>query len=165
MTPYEITSLKADYLTEDGDTVTLSRIKLTRDCEWGDAGTYGGWIEKRENLQEDGWITDEAMVYDQGVVKGMACLSGRAKVYGYGIVRDDARVFENVKVYEFGVVEGSVILSGNVQVKGFGVLNRAEQLSGNEIVQFNYTNEQTVIEIPPFEKPNELIDFQNLKFI
>ena len=80
--------------------VVLHRIRALID--FGDvcAGELGGYIQKKENLSQDGnaWISGNARVY------GNACVYSNAQVYG------DARVFGNACVY------GNAWVSGNARV-------------------------------------------------
>ena len=42
---------------------TLFRVKLTIDCKWGKAGDLGGWVQKKENIQDSAWVSGKAWVY------------------------------------------------------------------------------------------------------
>jgi len=55
----------------------------------------GGWIEKEENLSQEGdcWVYGNARVY------GNAEISDNARVYGNAWVSGDARVSGNARVY------------------------------------------------------------------
>ena len=55
---------------------TLFRIECTQDFKEIKAGTFGGFIEKEENLDGDAWVSDDAQVY------GNARVSDDAQVYG-----------------------------------------------------------------------------------
>ena len=59
-------------------TITLHRIKAMVAFAGVDAGETGGWVEKEENLAQDGdaWVSGNARVY------GGAWVSGDAWVYG-----------------------------------------------------------------------------------
>lgn len=61
-----------DSITVDGH--ILHRIQADRDIPFHGVkvGDVGGWIEKRENLQGEAWVDDDAMVYDDAVVTGNA---------------------------------------------------------------------------------------------
>ena len=88
--------------TMNFDGCVLHRIKRLSD------GKLGGWIEKEENLSQEGncWVDDEAMVY------------GEARVYGNAQVYDKAGVHDNVKVYDNAKVYGDVYISDNAKIYG-----------------------------------------------
>ena len=68
---------------------TLHRIRAL--VAFGDVevGDLGGWIEKEENLAQEG----EAWVYGEAQVCGKAQVFGEAQVYGEARVCDKAQVF------------------------------------------------------------------------
>ncbi len=81
-------------LTEEtktlADNTVLHRIRALRDIpRYGvKAGYLGGWIEKENNLSQDGDACDnacvcgDALVSDNARVSRNACVSGNARVYG-----------------------------------------------------------------------------------
>ena len=88
---YELT----DETIEHAD-ITLHRIRALVDMPIHDvkAGDLGGFIEKVENLQENAWVSGNAMVYGNAWVFGNALVCGNAWVSGYAEVSGDARVSE-----------------------------------------------------------------------
>lgn len=68
--------------------ITLRRIVALRDFGDVKAGDKGGWIEKEENLSQDGnaWVCGDAWVF------GNAQVCGKARVYGKAWVCGDAQV-------------------------------------------------------------------------
>ena len=84
MKKFELTS---EFITNIFGT-KLFRIKAL--IEFGNvkAGELGGFVEKEENLSQDG----NAWVYDNARVYGDACVCGDARVYGDACVCGDARV-------------------------------------------------------------------------
>src|SRR5690606_31319726 len=69
-------------------------------------GELGGYIEKEENLSQDG----DAWVYENARVFGNARISGNARVY------ENAWVYENARVYDDAKVCGNAKVSGNAKV-------------------------------------------------
>lgn len=75
-------------------------------------GDKGGWIEKEENLSQNGnawvydnacvfgnaWVSDDAWVYGNARVFGNARVSGNAWVSGDACVYDDTHVYGNAWV-------------------------------------------------------------------
>ena len=110
---------------------TLKRIKAKKDFENVACGDIGGWIEREENLDQNGtaWIYDnarvfgEARVYDNAKVSGNAEVYDNAKVYGEARVFGDACVYENAKVsgnaevYDNAYVFDNAWVCGNAKVK------------------------------------------------
>lgn len=74
--------------------ITLRRIVALRDFGDVKAGDKGGWIEKEENLSQDGnaWVCGDAQVC------GDARVCGNARVYGDAWVCGDARVYGDARV-------------------------------------------------------------------
>ena len=81
MKKFELTS---EFITNIFGT-KLFRIKAL--IEFGNvkAGELGGFVEKEENLSQDG----NAWVYDNARVYGDACVCGDARVYGDARVHGD----------------------------------------------------------------------------
>lgn len=76
--------------TKQFGVITLKRIKLSKDCKWGESGKLGGWIEKESNLSESSWVYGDAQVYGNARVFGDAWVCGNAQVYGNARVCGDA---------------------------------------------------------------------------
>ena len=77
-------------------------------------GELGGYVEKEENLSNDGnaWVAGDARVY------GNAWVAGDARVYGNAWVYGDARVFGNARVYGDAEVFGNARVYGDAGVFG-----------------------------------------------
>ena len=105
MRKYELT--EETKTLEDG--TVLHRIRALIDIpRYGvRAGYIGGWIEKYDNLSQDGdaWVYGDAKVYgdarvfDTAWVFGNAEVGDTAKVYGNALVGDTAKVYGNAEVY------------------------------------------------------------------
>ena len=98
--------------------ILLHRIECV--CGFGNvkAGDKGGWIEKEENLSQNGdaWVYGDARVYRNARVYGNALVYGNAWVYG------DARVYDNAWVYGDARVYDSAQVCGGAQVYGDAVI-------------------------------------------
>ena len=94
------------------DGTILHRIKALVEFNLGyfivKAGDLGGWIEKEENLSQDGnaWVYCNAMVYGNARVYCNAIVYGNAWVYGNAMVGGDAEVYGNAWVYGNAMVHG-----------------------------------------------------------
>lgn len=82
---------------------TLYQIRALRDIkEIGiKADDLGGWIEKVENLSQDGnaWVSDDACVFDDACVSGEARVSGNARVFGEARVH---KQYDHITVTNLG---------------------------------------------------------------
>ena len=111
----------------------LFRIKAL--VEFGDvkAGELGGYVEKEENVSQDGnaWVSGDARVY------GNAWVHGNAKVYDDAWVSDNAKVFDNAEVYGNARVSGDARVSGNAWVSGDARVYGDAWVSGNARVSGN----------------------------
>ena len=110
----------------------LCQIKCTKTFKYAKEGELGGYIEKEENLSQEGdaWVSDNAQVSGNALVSGDALVYGNAWVYDdarvFGNawvsddarVYDDARVFGNAWVYDDARVFGNALVFGNARVSG-----------------------------------------------
>jgi alkylated DNA nucleotide flippase Atl1 len=119
---YEVTSETKLWLGK-----TLYRVRALISFGSVNAGDTGGWIEKKDNLRQDGnaWVSGNARVYGNAQVSGDAWVSGNAQVSG------DAWVSGNAQVSGDARVSGDAWVSGNarsIQADLWMVLtqNRAE---------------------------------------
>lgn len=82
------------------------------------AGDLGGYIEKPENLSQEGdcWVYDNARVYSNARVYGNALVYDDAEVYGDVWVYGNARVCDNACVYGDTEVYGKAWVCGNARV-------------------------------------------------
>ena len=115
MKKYELTTECKEFLGRK-----LYRIKSLIDFDSVKEGDLGGWIEKEENLSQEGntWVYGNATVYDNATVYGNAMVYGNARVYGNAMVYGNARVYDNATVYDNARVCGNAMVYGNVRVHG-----------------------------------------------
>ena len=93
---------------------TLHQLRALKSFSNVKAGELGGWVEKEENLSQDG----NAWVYENAHVYGNACVYQNAKVCGNAWVRGNAEVCQNAKVYGNAWVRGNARVSRNAKVSG-----------------------------------------------
>ena len=93
----------------------LYRIKAKIDFGTVEAGELGGYIEKEENLSENGnaWVYADAMVSDNAQVSDNAWVYGNARVYGNAWVYGDAMVYGDAIVYGDAEVSGNAWVSSS----------------------------------------------------
>lgn len=96
-------------LSPDG-TSTLHKIVALKDFSDMRGDIEGGWIEKEENLSQEGdcWVYSDAMVYGNATVRDNAVVCDEAIVCGNAIVCDEAIVRGNAIVTDNAVVYGEV---------------------------------------------------------
>ena len=80
---------------------TLYRIRALTSFATVKAGDLGGWIEKEENLAQEGdaWVSGDAQVSGNAQVFGDAHVSGDARVSGNTRVSGDAWVYGRARVF------------------------------------------------------------------
>ena len=91
---------------------TLHRIEALRDFGDVKKGNKGGFIEKENNLSQNGncWVYGNARVYDNALVYD------NAKVFDYAKVYHNAKVYDNAKVYGNAWVFGNARVYGDARV-------------------------------------------------
>ena len=127
MKKYELT---AEFIEKWGK--KLFRIKALISFGSVEAGELGGYVEKEDNLAQDGdawvygdaevygdaWVCDNARVYGDARVCGNAWVYGDAEVCGNAEVYGDAWVCDNARVYGDARVCGNAEVCGNARVYG-----------------------------------------------
>ena len=70
----------------------LHRVKAMKDFSNVKKGDLGGWIEKEENLSQDGysWVYINAFVTDDAYVSGNSTVSGFAWISGHARISENA---------------------------------------------------------------------------
>ena len=105
--------------------IKLFRVKALTSFGNVQAGELGGYIEKEDNLSQDGnakvrgnaLVSDNAQVYSNALVSGNAWVDGNARIDG------NARVSGNARVDGDAEVSGNAKVRGNedyTTIKGFG---------------------------------------------
>ena len=115
MKKYELT---AEFIEKWGK--KLFRIKALISFGSVEVGELGGYVEKEDNLAQDGnaWVYGNARVCGDAEVYGNARVCGDAEVYGNAEVYGDARVCGNAEVYGDARVCGNARVYGNAEVYG-----------------------------------------------
>ena len=112
---------------------TLHRIEALKDFSDVKKGDKGGYIEKEENLSQNGncWVYDDAVVY------GTARVYDNAKVYDYAKVYHNAVVYGNAKVYDYAKVCDNAQVYCNALVIDKARVYSNAQVCGNALVYGN----------------------------
>ena len=134
MKKYELT---AEFIEQWGK--KLFRIKALISFGSVEAGELGGYVEKEDNLAQDGdaWVCDDAWVYgnarvcDDARVYGNARVCGNARVYGDAEVYGNAWVYGNARVYGDAEVYGNAWVYGNARVYGDAEVYGNAEVCGN----------------------------------
>ena len=115
MKKYELT---AEFIEKWGK--KLFRIKALISFGSVEVGELGGYVEKEDNLAQDGnaWVYGNARVCGDAEVYGNARVCGDAEVYGNAEVYGDARVCGNARVYGNAEVYGNARVCGDAEVYG-----------------------------------------------
>lgn len=119
MKKYELTS---EYVEFDGR--KLYRIKALKSfylCGLTvKAGALGGYIEKEENLSQEGnaWIHGNAEIKNEAWIHGNAEIGGNAKVKDEAEVYGDAEVCDNAEIRDNAEILGDARIGGKAQIYG-----------------------------------------------
>lgn len=113
------------------DGTVLHCIRAVRDFVLVDgtkvhAGDLGGWVEREDNLSQDGsaWVRDDAEVCGSAKVENDAWVGGKALVCDRALIYDNARIYGNAnvcgnaRIFGNAVVGGEAIVSGEAQIFG-----------------------------------------------
>ena len=127
MKKYEMTSNTKEFVGRK-----LFQIRALKDFGDVKAGDFGGYIEKEENLSQDGtaWVFNNAYVfgnaricinakvYNNAKVFENAWVFGKAKVYGNTLVCGNALIYDNAQIYDDAEVFDNAQVYGNAKVFG-----------------------------------------------
>lgn len=108
----------------------LYRIRALKDFGTIKSGDLGGYIEKENNLSQDGqaWlfgnsrafgnsrVFNNALVYSDAIIYGRAWVFGDSRIYGNAIIYGDSRIFGNAPIY------GDARICGHARIDGEGQL-------------------------------------------
>lgn len=116
----------------------LYRIRAVMDFGLVKAGDPGGWIEREENLSQEGfcWIKGDARVYGcaevfgGAVISGNACVGGNTQVFGDARVDHQARICGDAKVYGGASVYGEAVVDGASRVYGNAKIYGKAEIDG-----------------------------------
>ena len=113
MKKYELTDE-----TKEFNGKTLYRIRALIDFGFVKTGDFGGWIEKEENLSQEGrcWAYDNACIYGNAHVSGNAKVFGNANVFGNADVSGNACVFDNACVFGNACISSDAKVCNNARV-------------------------------------------------
>mgnify|MGYP000818504271 CR=1 FL=1 len=151
MKKYELTS---EYVEFDGR--KLYRIKALKSfylCGLTvKAGALGGYIEKEENLSQEGnaWIHGNAYVYDNAYVrdnayiceeawihgnaeiKNEAWIHGNAEIGGNAKVKDEAEVYGDAEVCDNAEIRDNAEILGDAQIQGVVNISQDARICSDE---------------------------------
>ena len=98
------TTYKLTNQTKEVNGMTLHRIRALPGNKFAVVGTYGGWIEREENLSDGAQVADNA------------CVFGNAAVFGNTLIEDDAQIYGDAKIH--GETEEPLTVSWDLKVHG-----------------------------------------------
>ena len=121
------------------DDSILYRIEALRDFSDVKKGDKGGFVEKEENLSQDGdcWVYDDAKVFGNAEVYYDAIVRDNAIVRGKARVCQNAEIRGNARIYDNALVRGNAIVSNNVIVCDNAVVCGNAEIRGNAVVYRN----------------------------
>ena len=128
---YELTDeTKIITVYDPSNEIILYRIRALKNFRNVRAGDLGGWIEKEENLSQEGncWVYDNACVFenayvfDDGTVCHNSSVCGNAIVYENASVYDNSNVRENACVFGNSIVCDNSVICNNAKVYGISYI-------------------------------------------
>ena len=123
MKKYEITDIVHP------DSPNLHRIRAVTDLtEDVLAGMLGGYVESRDNLDQEGlaWISEDAIACENAVVCGDAVLADHAVAKGCAYVGNNAMMTDHAIAQDDAAICGG-LLTGKSCVCGYAVIRQDEQ--------------------------------------
>ena len=104
----------------------LFRIIALKDFAGVEKGTLGGFIEKEDNLSQEGdcWIGKDCELHNDSRVEGNAKIYGHVSLYDNVLVKDNASIFSKLgltlmgdcKIYDHASLDAEGSISGNVEI-------------------------------------------------
>lgn len=126
MKKYELTS---EFITICR--TNLYRIKALKDFGDVKRGDLGGFIEKEENLAQEG----DCWVYDRAIVKNKARIYDNVRIKNRAIVKDNAKISYDAQILDFAVVGDNAVVSQNAIVKQNSRIDGDTHVCGSCIIQ------------------------------
>ena len=119
--------------------IKLFRVKALTSFGNVQAGELGGYIEKEDNLSQDGnaKVRGNARVDGNAWVRGNALVSDNAQVYSNALVSGNAWVDGNARIDGNARVSGNAWVDGNAEVSGNAKVDGDAEVSGNAKVRGN----------------------------
>ena len=125
--------------------IKLFRVKALTSFGNVQAGELGGYIEKEDNLSQDGnakvrgnaLVSDNAQVYSNALVSGNAWVDGNARIDGNARVSGNAWVDGNAEVSGNAWVRGNAQVYSNAKVRGNARVDGNAKVRGNARVDGN----------------------------
>lgn len=123
--------------------VTLHRIRALKSFGRVQKGDLGGFIEKEDNLSQEGncWVYGDAKVYgnakvcDNAIVKDYATVSGSAYIRNKAYVSSFAKVYDNADVCDESIVGGSCLVHGDTMVRDKAAIIDNSELCNNAVLK------------------------------
>lgn len=111
----------------------LYRVEALKDFGNVKKGSIGGFIEKEDNLSQEGncWIFLDAKVY------GNAKVFGNAIINGFAQVCDNSVVFDNAQVNRYSKIKNNARVYGNARIWGNSIVKDNAQVYANSLLLEN----------------------------
>lgn len=105
----------------------LYRIEAIKDFADVRKGYKGGYIEKEENLSQEGncWVYNKARVY------GDAKVQDNASIHNNVVIYDSARVYDDASIYDSATIKNNASIFGNAKIYGNAVISGEASVFGN----------------------------------
>lgn len=117
--------------------VRVFRIQAIEDFYDVRKGQKGGFVESENNIEEYGWLEDNAEAFGNAVISGNAVAKENAKIYGNAkmsgnsMIRQNAHVCDNAQLSGFSRVVGNACARENAQISDYAWVDDQSVISGN----------------------------------
>ena len=121
---------------------TLHRIEALKDFSDVKKGDLGGWIEKEENLSQEGncWVYNEAWALEDAIIKDDAKVYNNSLIYGHAIVKRNAKISGAAQIFDYAIVDINSLVANyakvynNALICGLAIVGDDAQIYGRASV-------------------------------
>lgn len=110
---YELVKEDKKIFTDGG---AIYRIRALKDFGDVKTGDLGGYIEKEDNLSQEGncWVYDNAQVFGEARVFNNAKIYGTSEISDSAVVCEKAEIGGHTELYHYDYIDGSIKMIDNV---------------------------------------------------
>ena len=121
--------------TIEVDGHVLHQIICTESFSFAIKGDLGGFIEGYQNLEDNGWVCNNAKVYGGAVVIGNGIVGGNATIRNKAQVSGNAKVFGNAYISgRWVAIHGNALVAGNATISGICDIEGTAKIGGEVVI-------------------------------
>lgn len=120
----------------------LYQIKALKDFGDVKKGDLGGYIEKENNLSQEGssWVSGNAKISGDAKISGNAKIWGDAEIWGYAKIWGDTRISANARISGYAKIWGDARISANAEISGNARISANARISQSHKIFFGICN-------------------------